>query len=185
MDYRNRFYSTELGRFLKTDPIRLSGGDINFYRYAKNNPIVLFDPTGLEWECSQEYVGSDHLLCAFQEEELIDTFPGSTSSVGVPVPGVAQLDLVGSGVWETYQLYDVEEYMVNYEKVCWCPATGQQEIRFTRQAQEQRRKPTVVEQRYVVTPGNQHKFPFDQIGPDGQSDFWNTYKAPFSISLPK
>ena len=45
-DYRNRMYSAALGRFLQTDPRRLKSGDINFYRYAGNNPADIRDPNG-------------------------------------------------------------------------------------------------------------------------------------------
>jgi len=47
-EYRNRAYSAELGRFLQTDPIRFSAGDVNLYRYVSNNPINWVDPLGLE-----------------------------------------------------------------------------------------------------------------------------------------
>jgi RHS repeat-associated protein len=43
---RARFYSPSLGRFNSSDPLRLSGGDNNRYRYARNNPVSLVDPTG-------------------------------------------------------------------------------------------------------------------------------------------
>ena len=42
-----RFYDPENGRFLSEDPIGLASGDPNPYRYAKNNPVNLIDPTGL------------------------------------------------------------------------------------------------------------------------------------------
>jgi RHS repeat-associated protein len=45
-DYRNRFYSPSLGRFLQTDPIRFGAGDVNLYRYVGNWPTILLDPTG-------------------------------------------------------------------------------------------------------------------------------------------
>ena len=45
-DYRNRVYSSSLGRFLQTDPIRFSAGDVNLYRYVGNNPINWTDPLG-------------------------------------------------------------------------------------------------------------------------------------------
>ncbi|MES2309690.1 MAG: RHS repeat-associated core domain-containing protein [Verrucomicrobiota bacterium] len=46
-DYRNRVYSQELGRFLQTDPIRFSAGDVNIYRYCDNSVINFLDPFGL------------------------------------------------------------------------------------------------------------------------------------------
>jgi RHS repeat-associated protein len=47
-DYRNRVYSAELGRFLQTDPIRFSAGDVNLYRYVGNDPQGYRDPFGLD-----------------------------------------------------------------------------------------------------------------------------------------
>jgi len=44
--YRNRYYSPEMGRFISPDPIGLQGGDLNFYRYAENNPLMHKDPLG-------------------------------------------------------------------------------------------------------------------------------------------
>ena len=46
-DYRNRVYSPDLGRFLQTDPIRFTAGDVNLYRYVGNNPVNWTDPEGL------------------------------------------------------------------------------------------------------------------------------------------
>lgn len=43
--YRARYYDSGAGRFLNEDPIRFSA-DVDFYRYAFNNPQVLRDPTG-------------------------------------------------------------------------------------------------------------------------------------------
>jgi len=41
------YYDASTGRFLSPDPIGLRGGDTNFYRYVKNNPIRYSDPSGL------------------------------------------------------------------------------------------------------------------------------------------
>lgn len=47
-DYRNRSFSSTLGRFLQIDPIRFNGRDINLYRYVKNNSVNKVDTYGLE-----------------------------------------------------------------------------------------------------------------------------------------
>jgi len=45
--YRARHYDPATGRFLQEDPISFAGGDVNFYAYVKNHPIVSTDPSGL------------------------------------------------------------------------------------------------------------------------------------------
>ena len=49
-NYKNRFYSDDLGRFLQQDPIRFDAGDFNLYRYCGNDPIDRSDPDGLAWD---------------------------------------------------------------------------------------------------------------------------------------
>ena len=44
----NRYYDPRFGRYLNTDSIGFNGGDINLYRYAWNDPIGLYDQTGLD-----------------------------------------------------------------------------------------------------------------------------------------
>ena len=44
---RERYYDPTPGRFISEDPIKLSGGDANLYRYVYNNPTNLVDPFGL------------------------------------------------------------------------------------------------------------------------------------------
>jgi RHS repeat-associated protein len=45
--YRARYYDQNAGRFLTQDAVRFDAGP-NFYRYVRNNPAVLIDPTGLQ-----------------------------------------------------------------------------------------------------------------------------------------
>jgi RHS repeat-associated protein len=44
--YRARHYDPTSGRFLSEDPLGF-GGEMNFYRYVENNPVLLIDPFGL------------------------------------------------------------------------------------------------------------------------------------------
>jgi RHS repeat-associated protein len=45
--YRARYYHPQLQRFISEDPLRLGGGDPNFYAYAGNDPFNQKDPFGL------------------------------------------------------------------------------------------------------------------------------------------
>jgi RHS repeat-associated protein len=54
----HRYYDPTTGRYLRTDPLGLGGGDINIYLYVQNNPVNLIDPWGLEVSiCSQPAFG--------------------------------------------------------------------------------------------------------------------------------
>jgi RHS repeat-associated protein len=46
-NFRNRYYSPTLGRFLQVDPIREEGG-VNLYNYVGNNPVNRVDLLGLQ-----------------------------------------------------------------------------------------------------------------------------------------
>jgi len=46
-DYRHRFYSPSLGRFLQTDPLRFDADDVNLYSYLWQDPINDTDSDGL------------------------------------------------------------------------------------------------------------------------------------------
>jgi RHS repeat-associated protein len=47
MFYRARWYDPTLGRFITVDPIGLADG-INYYAYVRNNPLLFWDPSGLQ-----------------------------------------------------------------------------------------------------------------------------------------
>ena len=42
-----RWYNAAAGRFINEDPSGFASGDTNFYRYVRNNPLTMIDPTGL------------------------------------------------------------------------------------------------------------------------------------------
>ncbi len=44
--HRARYYDTEAGRWISSDPIGFDSGDTNFYRYVFNNSINFNDPDG-------------------------------------------------------------------------------------------------------------------------------------------
>ncbi|MBL8014367.1 MAG: RHS repeat protein, partial [Candidatus Omnitrophica bacterium] len=46
-NFRNRFYSNKLGRFLSEDRLGFFGGSVNLYEFNANSPLNFDDPTGL------------------------------------------------------------------------------------------------------------------------------------------
>jgi RHS repeat-associated protein len=50
--YRARYYNPVLQRFISEDPSGLDGGDLNLYRYVKDEPIDSIDPFGLKSQCT-------------------------------------------------------------------------------------------------------------------------------------
>ena len=46
--YRNRWYDPEIGKFISEDPIGFASGEINMYAYVHNNPLMFFDPLGMQ-----------------------------------------------------------------------------------------------------------------------------------------
>ena len=55
-EYRARYYDPNVGRFTSEDPIEFGGG-VNFYRYARNNPLINIDPAGLD---AYDWIGKGH-----------------------------------------------------------------------------------------------------------------------------
>lgn len=49
-----RYYDSELGKYLNTDPIGFAGG-INLYSYAENNPLIYRDLKGLVYSTIGEH----------------------------------------------------------------------------------------------------------------------------------
>ncbi|MEI6033171.1 MAG: RHS repeat-associated core domain-containing protein, partial [Verrucomicrobiae bacterium] len=82
-DYRNRVYSPALGRFLQTDPIRFAAGDVNIYRYCRNNPVKWVDPMGLDVFRIQEPGIAGHAYVGIGGNAA----PGSSTYGGFPSTG--------------------------------------------------------------------------------------------------
>ncbi len=78
---RHRYYECLVGRFLHIDPIGLRSGDVNWYRYCKNNGISLTDPKGLiEDPCDKikdplfKFLDGEDEESEIDEEDFDETF---------------------------------------------------------------------------------------------------------------
>ncbi|MBO9664165.1 MAG: RHS repeat-associated core domain-containing protein, partial [Dokdonella sp.] len=77
-----RDYESTAGRYVQSDPIGLRS-DLNTYRYAYSNPLIVFDRNGLEsWFCRRPMRGLSivphHYICV--------TRPDGTSECGGQAP---------------------------------------------------------------------------------------------------
>ncbi len=73
--FRNRFYSSSLGRWVQLDPIGFVAGDANLYRYVHNNPANATDPTGLlEWTHVGPVFGRPGLIHVYVVREWLFGF---------------------------------------------------------------------------------------------------------------
>jgi RHS repeat-associated protein len=67
--FKNRYYSSIIGRFLQPDPVGYTGEDFNLYTYAFNSPLKNTDPMGEDCGCG--CAGSTS--CGFLGSGLTDT----------------------------------------------------------------------------------------------------------------
>ena len=67
---RNRYYDAAMGRFVQRDPIGLRAGDINWYRYCRNDVALNVDADGLE----QYVFCSNDSTKGFRKDGKVDTF---------------------------------------------------------------------------------------------------------------
>jgi len=79
-EFRNRVYSSSLGRWLSNDPLGFEGGDQNWYRAIGNCPVNSLDPSGL------------HIFYLIQPSGAF--YQGHAAIVIGPIKGKQELDIV-------------------------------------------------------------------------------------------
>ncbi len=80
---RFRYYSPELGRYLTRDPLTFLA-ELNFYRYAKNNPVNSSDPMGLSPEGPTGPASYPPLASVAVPSTAVVTAPSPPSPPAVP-----------------------------------------------------------------------------------------------------
>src|SRR5262249_49544387 len=95
------------GRFLSQDPLRLSGQDVNYYRYVWNSTPNALDPRGTNGlgfaQISEAFVQTEEITAVTQVGDTViipGAVPGGTSSLGA----VESLALLGAAGYKGYQL---------------------------------------------------------------------------------
>jgi RHS repeat-associated protein len=91
--YRNRWYDSQVGRFISEDPIGLDGG-INPYAYVENDPIMDVDPLGLQKRSGRNLpVATGHIQPA---PRITPPAPNIRPNLRlVPSPALEELGTIG------------------------------------------------------------------------------------------
>jgi len=88
--YRARYYDPKTGRFWTKDPIGLAGGDMNLYRYVKNNPINFMDPFGLWWRKGHRDLTKDAIMPFSNYFTAVDVERIISANIGVDITNPGQ-----------------------------------------------------------------------------------------------
>ncbi len=72
-NYRARYYSPTLQRFISEDPVGSSGGDINLYAYALSSPTNFTDPLGFTVDATTIAGCFDTIRQARQRQKQMQT----------------------------------------------------------------------------------------------------------------
>ena len=121
---RARHYSPFLGRFLQEDPTLFEGGDLNFYRYAGNDPHNRTDPTGevaaLEYQSLLSEVAQKTIDDAARIGKCVcKMFGAATVGLqGVQTSGAADcaLDLAPRPQWPKFKAGSVKGVLKKFVK---------------------------------------------------------------------
>ncbi|WP_163786848.1 RHS repeat domain-containing protein [Myxococcus vastator] len=121
--YKARMYDAQLGRFLQQDPLGLSAGDSNLYRYTFNNPTNLVDPTGeaieTPWDALNVAIGAASLahnvaagnwgeatvdLVGLALDVTATALPGVPGGASMAIQGLRRADNVMEGAQAVHRM---------------------------------------------------------------------------------
>jgi RHS repeat-associated protein len=92
--YRARYYNPGLARFVSEDPLGLAISAMNFYLYAANIPMLLYDPLGLSWQSVAISVAEGVLVGAVATVVVAAAAPVAVA--GLVAVGVAEATAIGT-----------------------------------------------------------------------------------------
>jgi RHS repeat-associated protein len=113
-NFRHRYYSPTLGRFLQTDPISIAGG-LNLYKFVENNPLKTTDPLGLRGNPIPTFSCKEKCIDYWNNWEWDGLLVGNIMRLGGAVGGVGAatrftkaipLMVLGGAFWLWDKMWD-------------------------------------------------------------------------------
>jgi len=130
----HRYYDPGSGRYLRADPIGLTGG-INLFSYVQNNPVNLIDALGLYCKIIWDESGTFHIRFR-REQETINYWPALIAWTGVqmvkfklPRRFIVPTNPIEEKLYEyqiVFTIYEMFGIYRNYYEVCFDDCTGDQ-----------------------------------------------------------
>ena len=84
LDFHDRYYNPEIGRWTSKDPIRFNGGDTNLYGYVLTDPVNKIDPLGKEAVVVQ--IGFGDCFSTSLNNAFYDSQPGKQKDITIYDP---------------------------------------------------------------------------------------------------
>ena len=99
----NRYYDPNTGRYITEDPIGLEGEDVNLFKYSDQNPLMIFDFTGLKWICKEFITLADGTKIAQEAKSWVGTaYSQNLRTIKINDKDKGGADCSGS-TWQIYK----------------------------------------------------------------------------------